>query len=240
MEGNSLAVGGTTGNDMVTLTPADATGDITVNVNGTTTFNGVSLFKPTDHILVYGQSGNDTIQLVSNRISGTTYYLTVSAFLYGGGTGNEILSVAGSTANNVVIGGGGTNQITGGLGRDLLIAGLGASKLFAGSGGAILIGGWTDYDLTSTALTYDKKLAALEAIMAEWGSADSYATRVNDLSNGGGLNGTYRLNASTVHDNGQVDTLTGITAATPLDWFFASTTDLFKHKNPGEVVATIS
>jgi hypothetical protein len=41
-------------------------------------------------------------------------------------------------------------------------------------------------------MTYDKKLAAQEAIMAEWGSADSYATRVNDLTSGGGLNGLAR------------------------------------------------
>jgi hypothetical protein len=243
MEGNSLAVGGTLGNDTITLTPADATGDITVNLNGTTSFivNGVrmSTFKPTDHILVYGQSGNDQITLQASNKYGP---ITVPAFIYGGGTGKEMFSVAGSTANNVVIGGGGTNQITGGLGRDLLIAGLGASKLFAGSGGDILIGGWTDYDLTSTAMTYDKKLAALEAIMAEWGSTDSYMTRVNDLTNGGGLNGSYLLNASTVHDNGQTDTLFGFPAAAPIDWFFASAANipLFKHQNPGEAITTIS
>jgi hypothetical protein len=250
MEGNSLAVGGTLGNDTIILTPADTTGDITVNLNGTTSFNGVSTFKPADHILVYGQSGNDTIQLVSKKIAGTTYYITVPAIVYGGGTGHEILSVTGSTANNVVIGGGGTNQITGGLGRDLLIAGLGASKLFAGSGGDILIGGWTDYDLTSTAMTYDQKLAALEGIMAEWGRSDeSYWQRVANLSNstvnnvapnGLGQNGGYFLSSSTVHDNGQTDTLSGITAAAPLDWFFADATDIIKHNNAGEVVTTIS
>ena len=141
----------------------------------------------------------------------------------------------------MVVGGGGTNQITGGLGRDLLIAGLGAAKLFAGSAGDILIGGWTGYaDLTSSVMTYAQQLTALEAIMAEWGSGDSYATRVNDLSNGGGLNGSYLLNASTVHDNGQVDTLSGFTAVAPLDWFFASATDVIKHNNPGEVITTIS
>jgi hypothetical protein len=237
MEGSSLAVGGRPGNDTITLRPADATGDINVNVNGASLGN----FTPSDHVLVYGQAGNDTIQLVSNKIKGTTYYITVPAFIYGGGTGNEILSVAGSTANNVVTGGGGTNQLTGGLGRDLLIAGLGASRLFAGSAGDILIGGWSMYtDLTGTATTYDQKVTALEAIMAEWGSADSYAMRVNALSNGGGLNGTYLLNASTVHDNGQVDALSGITAAAPLDWFLTSASDIIKHKNPGELVTTIS
>jgi hypothetical protein len=254
MEGNSLAVGGTLGSVTITLTPADTTGDITVNLTGPkTAFNGT--FKPTDHILVYGQSGNDTIQLLSKKIAGTPYNITVPAFIYGGATGTDTLSVAGSTANNVVIGGGGTNTITGGLGRDLLIAGLGASnKLFVnplGSAGDILIGGWTDYDLTSTAMTYDKKLAALEAIMAEWGRTDeSYLQRVANLSNstvngvapnGLGQNSGYFLNSSTFHDNGPTDTLSGFTAATPLDWFLASALNppLIKHKNFGEVTTTI-
>jgi hypothetical protein len=147
--------------------------------------------------------------------------------------------VAGSTANNVVVGGGGKNTITGGLGRDLLIAALGASKLVAGSGDDILVGGWTDYDLTSTAMTYDKKLAALEAIMAEWGSADTYSTRVGDLTGGGGLNGSYLLTASTVHDNGQADTLSG-TTGTGLDWFLAGASDLVKNKKTGEVQTPLS
>src|SRR5262249_44877715 len=213
-------------NDTITLTPADTTGDITVNLNGTTSFNGATTFKPTDHILVYGQSGNDTITVASKKINSTVYNVTVPAFIYGGLTGNDSFSLAGSTDNNVLTGGGGKNQIAGGLGGDLLIARLGASKLFAGSGGDILIGGWSDYDLTSTAMTYDKKLAALEAIMAEWGSVDSYTTRVNDLTNGGGLNGSYLLNTSTVHENGQTDTLSGFTAAGLLDWFFASVANI--------------
>ena len=160
-----LAVGGTTSNDTIILSPADAAGDINVNVNGTSLGN----FKPSGRILVYGQAGNDVIQLASQKTKGTTYYITAPALIYGGGTGNEDLSAAGSTANNVIIGGGGKNQITGGLGHDLLIAGLGKSTLTAGSGDDILIGGQTDYDLTSTAMTYDRKLQALDAIMAEWG-----------------------------------------------------------------------
>jgi hypothetical protein len=235
MQGGTLAVGGTAGNDTIILSPADTTGDINVNYNGTSLGN----FKPTDHILVYGQAGNDTIQLESSRIGNTIYYITVPAFLYGGGTGRDVLDAGGSTANNVLQGGGGNNKIFGGLGRDILIAGSGASNLHAGSGDDILLGGWTDYDLTSTAMTYDRKLAALEAIMAEWGSADSYTTRVNDLQSGGGSNGQCLLNASTVHDNGQVDTLFGTTGSV-FDWFLAGLSDVVKNKKTGEVQTTIS
>jgi hypothetical protein len=248
MQGNSLAVGGTLSNDTIVLSPADAVGDINVNLNSSSLGN----FRPTDHIFIYGQSGNDTIQLVSKRFSGTIYYITVPAFIYGGGTGNETLSTAGSTSNNVVIGGGGTNQITGGLGRDLLIAGLGSSKLFAGSGQDILVAGTTDYDLTSTAMTYDRKLQALEAIMAEWGRNDlgtatdptGYLARVNDLlgpsagGTSGGLNGSYFLNSMTVHSNGVSDTLFGA-GTSQLDWFFASILEV-KNKQSSDIVTNIS
>jgi hypothetical protein len=234
--GTALAVGGTLGNDTIILSPADSTGGINVKYNGSSLGN----FKPTGHILVYGQSGNDTIQLKSNTIGTTTYYIAVPAFLYGGGTGNDTLDARGSTANNVLTGGGGMNSLYGGLGRDLLIAGLGTSQLKAGSSDDILIGGWTNYDLTSSGMTYDQKLGALEAIMAEWGSTDSYATRVNDLlnPNSGGLNGPSLLNTSTVHENGQVDTLIGTTGAA-FDWLLAGLTDVIQHKKTGEVQTTI-
>ena len=234
MQGETLAVGGTLGNDNIILSPADATGDINVKYNTKSLGN----FKPTDHILVYGQSGTDTIQLKSTAIGKTTYYVAVPAFLYGGGTGSDTLDARGSTANNVLTGGGGKNTLYGGLGRDLLIAGLGASQLNAGSGDDLLIGGWTAYDLTSSGMTYDQKLAALEAIMAEWGSADSYTTRLNDLQGGGGLNGSFLLNTSTVHDNGKVDTLIGTTGSAS-DWFLAGLTDVLKNKKNGEAQTTI-
>jgi len=82
----------------------------------------------------------------------------------------------------------------------------------------------------------------VEAIMAEWGSADSYTTRVNDLLgvSGGGLNGSSLLNTSTVHDNGQADTLSGITSAVPIDWFLAGSTDVVKKENSGETQTLIS
>jgi hypothetical protein len=152
---------------------------------------------------------------------------------------SRISSVAGSKANNVVMGGGGTRPITGSLGRDLLIAGLGTFQHSTGSSGGILMGGWTDYDLTSTAMPYDQKVAALDALMAAWGSTDTYTTRANDQSQSGGLNGSYLLNALTVHESGQVDTLSGIIGPAPA-WFLAGAADVVKHKNLGEVQTLIS
>jgi autotransporter-associated beta strand protein len=250
MQGNSLAVGGTMGNDAIILSPADAAGEIEVSLDGISKGD----FLPTDHILVYGQRGNDTIRLTSSNISGVTYYIAVPAFLYGGGQGTDtdVLDARGSTANNVLIGGAGTNRLFGGLGRDILIAGRGVSDLHAGAGQDILIGGWIDYDLASATMTYDHKLQALEGIMAEWGRSDlgsptdptGYLARVNDLlgpgagGSSGGLNGSFVFNASTVHSSSAGDTLFG--ARKPLlDWFFASTLGVLKNKQTGEIVTAI-
>jgi hypothetical protein len=96
---------------------------------------------------------------------------------------------------NVLIGNGG-NVLTGGNGRrNLLVAGASASTLIGGDGDDILIGGTTDYD------TRDDWQAAFTALMNEWTQATDYATRVDHLLNGGGLNDPYRLNTATVHGN---------------------------------------
>jgi len=145
----------------------------------------------------------------------------------------------------------GTNEVlTGGLGRDLLIAGTGTATLNAGSADDILIGGWTNYDLYNltgynTALTYDQKVTALEAIMAEWGSADSYAARISYLTKGGGLNGSYLLSGAgspspTVHAGG-ADVLNGVQTnqSTALDWFLISALDSVNYFNKKSETETL-
>src|SRR5262249_31311959 len=106
--------------------------------------------------------------------------------------------------------------------------------LQAGSGGAILIGGTTDHDTNLTALL---------AIMKEWGRTDAnYTTRVKHLNGSlaGGLNGSYRLTRTTIHDDSAVDNLYG---GAGLDWFFVDGNGKKKDKKfgqtSGEVVTTI-
>ena len=84
-------------------------------------------------------------------------------------------------------------------------------------------------------MTYDKKLSALDAIMAEWGSADSYAMRLSKLAG--------FLNTTTVHDNIQngvavVDQLLGNAKAN--DWFFAGVNDSVTGKNTNDVITRIN
>jgi hypothetical protein len=89
-------------------------------------------------------------------------------------------------------------------------------------------------------MTYDRKLAALYAIMAEWGRTDiDYLTRVNHLNGSlaGGLNGSSYLNPATVHAAAGADTLMG--SLNSLDWFFASNLDVLKNQRSGEIVTPI-
>jgi N-acetylneuraminic acid mutarotase len=225
VQGTDLAVGGTTGNDNIFLYPADTVGHIAVTVNGVAQGN----FLPTGHILVYGQSGNDTILLLPNLINGQYVQIGVPAVLFGG-NGNDILSAAGSSANNVLVGGSGNNLLTGGTGRNILIAGSGTSTLVGGTGQDILIGGSTDFD---------HNLTALYALTAEWGRTDaSYATRVSHLNGSlaGGLNGSFFLNSMTVHGNANADLLIGGLGP---DWFFAAANDQLLFVFPGEIITKI-
>jgi hypothetical protein len=121
----------------------------------------------------------------------------------------------------------------GDTGRDLLIGGAAADTLAGGADEDILIGGTTSLSGNTAALT---------AIMAEWTSANTYATRIANLLNGGGANGTTTLNTTTVqNDANAADTLNGSAAApnnSDLDWFFQSANDVLDAIN-GEVRTTI-
>jgi fibronectin type 3 domain-containing protein len=208
----ALAAGGTLGDDQITFQPADPRGGINVIINGVLqgTFRPTSQY-PIAHLFAYGQDGNDIIRLAARRIGSRIVFLTVPALLFGG-DGNDTLTAGGSTATNVLEGGSGNDTLVGGSGRDLLIGGPGADLIRGNNSGDIFIGGTTDFDAN---------LAALNALMAEWGSRDLYPTRVNFLSGSGGTSGrtgSFFLNATTVHDDGGADTLVG---GSGRDWFFA-------------------
>jgi hypothetical protein len=76
--------------------------------------------------------------------------------------------------------------------------------------------------------------------MAEWDSSDTYQTRVNKLTSGGGLNASYVLNSTTVFDDNTTDRLSG---GAGLDWFFAhlgaKNSDKVIGRTSGEVVTSI-
>jgi type VI protein secretion system component Hcp len=218
-----LTVGGTTGDDTIRV-QADGPG-VSVLFNGATfgPYTGVSA------LALYGQHGNDLLEVDDS--------LTLPAYLDGGlgndtlrgGAGNDTLQ--GGPGSDLLLGGAGNDHLFGGGGRDILIGGVGADSLRGSAGDDLLIGGTTDYDANP---------AALEAILAEWRRTGvSYADRISHLRDGapGGRNGTFLLNAATVHDDAAVDTLFG---EGDTDWFFARLSgphqDRIKDLAAGEVL----
>ena len=127
-------------------------------------------------------------------------------------------------------------MLCGGAGDDLLIGGNGRS-LQIGEGGADRLVGNSEDDILIAGLTsYGCDHEALCAIFDEWTRRDrSYAQRVSNLTNGGGLNGNVTLNARTVFDDGAADLLTG---SAGLDWFFAGANDKITDKHPTEIITT--
>jgi Ca2+-binding RTX toxin-like protein len=231
----ALYVGGTTGNDTIAITPVVNNG-VDNGVNVAMNFVSYGSFTPTGHVVVYSQSGNDIIKTAPVVVSGVTYYVNVPALFFAG-NGNDVLNVSGSAATNALgnvlgnalVGGAGADTLLGGLGRDFLIGGSGPSTVRAGSGGNILIGGTTDFD---------NNAAALAALLAEWDSADDYATRIARITGtmSGGLNGSVFLNPSTVHSDGMVNKLYG---GPGMDWYFAGIMDIILNKTAGEVVTMV-
>jgi hypothetical protein len=237
----ALFVGGSTGSDTIIITPTNAAGtSVSVTVNGVVQKIGTATsFAPTGHVLVYGQAGNDTIVERAATINGQSAAVAISALIFAGG-GNDTLSAAGSSANNVLVGDSGNDTLTGGAGQDILIGGSGASALHAGSGaGDILIAGNTTYT-TPAGGVYSPNVPSLLALLAEWGRSASYRTRVHDLLAGGSgsLNGGNLLNPSTVAVSALVDQ---IFAAGASDWvWFADNARAVDQVNnlPGGGVAT--
>ena len=150
---------------------------------------------------IVGGGGSDTLD-DSADTAGVIVDLKTGSATGVGGTVSGIEDVIGGSGpgSNILVGNGG-DTLVGGSGRDLLIAGATASSLSGGGGDDILIGGTT---------SYDQNIPALMAIMSEWTRTDeSYAVRVSNIMNGGGLNGSFELNTTTVTGNGGGNTLDG-------------------------------
>jgi hypothetical protein len=165
-------------------------GQVSVSLNdGSTPF--LTPLAGLTGLVAYGRGNGAHIQVDS--------HLMLPAVLFAGdGTG---ASVQGGGGPTVEVGGQGGGTLQGGTGRNILIAGAGGGRLVGNSGDDVLIAGRTDFD---------SNLTALQAILAEWNSADSYAARVNALSG--------YLNSTTVHDNGVANQVDGGGAR---DWIFA-------------------
>ena len=215
-----LYVYGTGASDTIFVNPATgagvAKGSVTVLINGVS----MGIFAPTGRIVVHGIAGTETIGISSQ--------VTTPAFIYGG-SGNDVLWGGGGPT--VIIGGAGKNSLYGGAGRSILIAGSSAGLLSAGGGDALLIAGTTNYNAND---------AALLAILNEWNSSKSYATRAADILGTGQVpqaqNGSYYLNAATVHANGGAN---HIATSGGMAMFFQSIHDIVTGKTASEVTVSL-
>jgi RHS repeat-associated protein len=213
----ALVVGGTAGDDRITL-EQEGRHRIEVEVRevGPDGFRFTGAYRGRfSRLIVYGGLGDDDLTVDDS--------VTLPAVLFGGDGDNHLRAGSGPS---VLVGGAGHNVLDGGDGRDLLIGGSGPATLRA-DGGSILLGGTTDFD---------NDVAALCALLAEWGRTDEdYQTRVDHLrgSTPGARNGAFFLTAATVHDNGVTDLLVG---GDGLDWFFAGAQDRLKKRHDGDIV----
>ena len=151
-----------------------------------------------------------------------------NAILFGGGSAKASVStLTAKGSHEVLIGGPGKNTLfDSGIGSNILIGGGGASatnpgNTITGNGKDILISGTTTYGVNNPA-----NIVALDAILAEWSSSDSYAVRISKISTGitVGTN-TYALNSTTVKSNGFGNTVSDGTQPNQQNWFIITAKD---------------
>ncbi|MFM7845525.1 MAG: beta strand repeat-containing protein, partial [Planctomycetota bacterium] len=141
-------------------------------------------------------------------------------------------TITGNAASNVLFGGAGNDTLLGLAGRDLLFGGSGVDTVNGGDDDDIIVGGLVTYYSESTKLL---NRASTQAVMAEWSRTDlDYTSRIANLRNGGGLNGTATLDATVLtNDSSAVDTLLGGAGS---DWFWKFTGDTSTDLGAGEQV----
>jgi Ca2+-binding RTX toxin-like protein len=193
-----MVVVGTSGRDVITVSPTRRSGELLVRMNGQVQ----GQFQPTGRIIVLARGGDDSV-LIDRRIA-TPAELR-------GGAGNDLL--VGGGGADLILGEAGNDSLRGAGGRDLLIGGLGADILRGEAGDDLLIAGTT---------THDGHDEALRLITAEWNSSRLYSARVQNLRSGGTgprSNGSFFLRPGvTVLDDAAVDSLLG---GAGLDLYFA-------------------
>jgi hypothetical protein len=127
----TLTVEGTDGSDVILIEPA---------TGGRLTVSGVPgsfAVKDTQRLQVYGNGGNDDIELGTGLTFGTEKH-RLGAYLCDG-DGND--TIIGGSGNDTIISGNGDDQLAGGGGAALIEAGSGNDTLWAGAGDSTLMGG---------------------------------------------------------------------------------------------------
>lgn len=185
-EDGTLNVIGTSGNDVIHVSPA-AAGKTNLFVNG----QHRGAFAA-NRIVASGGDGNDVLDASWALSKDVEFYGQNGSDLIRGGIGNDALfggkgndAIEGRAGNDNLSGGDDADVIYGGAGHDLVIGGKGADWLLDGEGDDLVVTGYT---------SHDDNAAALSAIGDEWRSGNAYDLKIANIRNGGGLNGAFTLN----------------------------------------------
>lgn len=222
-----LYVGGTSNSETITLRWISNT-EVKVIFNK----RAQGIFTPTK-IEVYGCPGNDKIR--------TDRKILVPVELYGqdgndvlqGGGGNDYISggngndkINGSRGNDISEGNAGNDTMHAGSGHDIVIGGLGQDKIYGKFERDMLIGGTT---------SHDGNLTELSAIRTEWAGTGDFSTRINNVKNGGGLNGNVKLQPGIdTFDDGIRDDLTS--GFLKENWFLTFPLDRIHHNSKSDQI----
>lgn len=146
----TLYVGGTAGNDAVTI-GKNAAGGVTLTVGSTTTTYDANA------VVVYGGAGDDTIQV------GGSVGVVVEIH---GGDGND--TIKGGNGGNILLGDAGNDVISGGNSRDVIIGGTGADSLSGLPQDDVLVAGHATTNVAAvyTVWTSSDSYAARVALLA--------------------------------------------------------------------------
>jgi len=190
----ALFVGGGSGADKIDVRPGSQAGTVAVYIGNQLTgefSTQAPSGEPLARIVIFGGAGGDDIKLAPNLPP-------IPAELYGGAGDDKL---AGGPGNDIIIGGDGNDLLWGDNGNDLLIGGTGTDKLMGGKGDDVLVG---------SSYSEENNRVALRAIMDEWARTDiSYVLKCVHLTYGGGLNGDYVLDETTITDDNLRDKVFG-------------------------------
>ncbi|MGQ0634919.1 MAG: hypothetical protein ACT4QC_09935, partial [Planctomycetaceae bacterium] len=170
-------------------------------------------FAQTTTLGVTVDLGSTAVQTVNGNLT-----LTLSAAgefeMLVGTSLNDTLR--GNSVSNLLVGGAGNDSLFGFGGRDVLVGGSGVDSLMGGDDDDLLIAGLLSYYNEGNRVL---NRAAIDAIMAEWVRTDAdYSLRIAHLRAGGGLNGSFLVNSTSVlTDGAAIDALFGEAG---LDWFW--------------------
>jgi hypothetical protein len=241
--GQVFIVGGNTTNDVVQISPigSSTTGSTGVQVKGNinSVATATTINQAVTALVIYGFSGNDTIQLANS--------LTVNATISAGngndtvqagsgninvtlGNGNDTVQLGNGNntvtlgngndtvllgnGNNVVVIGNGTDTIQAGNGDNLIAAGLGQHTVLVGNGSNILIDG---------TVTLTQNGDSLRQVLSDWISYGKAASNVASIRKR--LHVTY----NTSHAN-------TLLAGSGLDWFWETYAKDTTNRKPSDLL----